>query len=285
MILLGKDFPPGVHSAETREKNYAIAHGPPRRDSALDVKDFSDFDLDEHALVKKKRPWGWFAAGLTVLFSLTFLLAFALPLSTSHKTLVSAHQELAKKASELDQAFVATKKKLDQTEAERRSLQEKVTKVDDDWKALATRLDVASATMQESLKSLLKAELANVEVTPDVLRLTLQSRTLFAPRGARTNASMGRLLCKVLGDVRSDKSWKTTVVLHFEASEKDGWEDAGEKAAALGKLLTDSCKLDAETLIVGARPSNDEELSQQTSIEIGPGELPRIPVEQAPLEN
>lgn len=240
------------------------------------VKNLADFDLDEQALVKKKRPWGWFVAGLIFLGSVTFALAYALPLNSSHTTLTAEHEKLAGKAADLDRAFVSTKKQLEETEKARRDLEKKVTDVQDARKELASRLQMSATTAQRALVSLEKAKLAELTASPEAILLTIKNRALFLPRSAKLNPSMGKVLCKALGDAAGDKSWLTRVVIHFPEGEKDGWKDVGEKAGALGDLLSSRCQIPGDRLVLGAQPTSRADANDQTTFEIGPTVLPRL---------
>jgi hypothetical protein len=280
MILAERDSNPEKNLRDWLEKElWYCPRGSGRAKVLAIVKDLSDLDLDEQALVKKKRPWGWFVAGLVFLLSVTFALAFTVPLSNSHEALTAEHEKLAKKASELDRAFINTKKQLDETEEKRRGLDKTITDVREARKELASRLEMSSKTVEGSLTSIMKAKLAEVTPSEEELTVTIKNKALFLPRSSKMNPSMGRLLCKVIADGASDKSWRTKIAIAFAADDKDAWEKAGEQAAALGTLLSDRCELASESFLVGVQPKAEAKDADSTTFCIGPDEVPRLPEE------
>lgn len=256
---------------------FRIALDAGKRKSETNVKDLSDLELDEHALIKKKRPWGWFMAGLVALGAITFGLGFALPLDRAHATLQGEHEALAKKAAELDQAFIATKTKLDSTEKERSELERLVTTVRDGRKELASRLQIVGATAERQLAPYVKAKLATVAVNPETLQISLKNRLVFMPRSAKVNPRLKKTLCTSVEGAAQEKGWRVTATISPEAGNDDPWEALGERSGTLAALLGDECKLSPEAFRtqIGLTSQGLEEDSTQLSI--GPLELPALP--------
>ncbi len=253
----------------------AEVHG----ESGSNVKDLADFDVDEQALIKKKRPWGWFAAGLVGVAALTFALGFALPLHRSHAKLKTEHETLAQKAAELDQALIKTKGTLKTTEKERSELDKTITTVQEARAKVSSRLEIASATAERQLKSLIKADLAEISQTTEAVEIALPNRIIFLPRRTRVNPRMRSTLCAAVKSLGQEKDWRLTVTVTLAEGEEDPWTQAGELAGSLTATLVDSCPIEPGRISAKVRQANDNSPST-TVLTLGPTQLPELPRKQ-----
>lgn len=216
------------------------------------MKNLADLDLDEQALIKKSRPWGWFAAGVAAIALLGFGLGYALPLQRAHALLAQEHEALAKKAQELDHALGKANSTLATTESARGGLQDKVTKVAEARKALKSSLDVAAATVERQIASLIKAKVVQVKAADEHIDLLVQPKKLFLPRSAKLNPGVTGSLCKMLAPLDSDKGLKLDITVPVVADEKEPWKTAGEQAAAIAQTISDKCSTAAGRFRAGA---------------------------------
>jgi hypothetical protein len=238
------------------------------------VKDLADLDLDEQALIKKSRPWGWFAAGVATIAFLGFALGYAVPLGRAHAVLVSEHETLAKKARELDQALSRASSSLAKTESERGGLEQKITKVADARQALKSNLEVAAATIERQVSSLTKAKVVQVQVGEEHLDVLIQQKALFIPNSAKVAPYLAKSLCKVLAPLGQDKALELEVTVPLLADEKEPWKTAGEQAAAIAQELSDQCQAPKERLRTGA--SADPGAQGRVSLRFAPKAAPAL---------
>lgn len=230
-------------------------------------------DLDEQALVKKPRPWGWFAAGLIGLGTVALALGYALPLKRAQELLASEHENLARKARELDQALGKTQSSLSKTEQERASLDQRVSAVQDARQALRTRIDVASATTENQLAALKKAKVMEIAAGPTGVDVTILKKALFLPASAKIAPRLAPTLCKAVAPLTTEKDWKVSVSVPIAADEKEPWLTASEQAAAVAAELAGRCNVDASRL--EARSYAGAETGS-LALHLGPAELPGL---------
>lgn len=243
------------------------------------MKDFSDLDVDEQALIKKKRPWGWFAAGLVAIVALTFATGFALPLHRSHATLKTEHEALAKKAAELDHALIKTKKKLGETEEQRSRLEKKIARVTEARAELSSRLDMAATTAERQLESLIEADIANVSKSSDSVEISLPNRVVFLPRSTRVSPSIIRSLCRAVESIGKERTWQLTAVVTLPQKAEDPWEKSGEQAGALATRLIESCELPSRRVSTSTREVPADGRTETTILTLGPAKAPQLPHE------
>jgi flagellar motor protein MotB len=216
------------------------------------VKNLADIDLDEQALIKKSRPWGWFAAGVATIGLLAFGLGYTLPLQRAHALLASEHEALAQKARELDQALGKAQSSLASTESARGGLQQKVTKVTEARQALKSTLEVAAATIERQVAGLVKAKVVQLTPAEEHLDVVIQQKKLFLPRSANLNPGLTSSLCKMLSPLDQDKGLRVEITVPVVAEEKEPWKMAGEQAAAIAQTISDKCSTPAGRLRTGA---------------------------------
>lgn len=238
------------------------------------MKNLADLDLDEQALIKKSRPWGWFAAGLATLVLLGFALGFAVPLQRAHAVLVSEHETLAKKARELDQALGKASASLAKTESERGGLEQKITRVADARQTLRTSLDAGAATIQRQVAALEKAKVVEVKVAEEHLDVFIQHKALFIPHTAKLAPYLAKSLCKVLAPLSQDKSLELEVTVPLIEGEKEPWKMAGEQAAAIAQELTEQCDAPKERLRTGV--SAEAASQARVSLRFAPKAAPTL---------
>src|SRR5688572_611808 len=237
-------FPLRIHSRVALVGKFA-------RECGL-VKNLADLDLDEQALIKKSRPWGWFAAGVATIVLLGFALGYAVPLRRAHTVLAAEHEALAQKARELDQALGKATSTLATTESERGGLQQKVTKVAEARKALKSTLEQAAATVERQVAGLVKGKVLQVQPAEEHLDVSIQAKKLFLPHSANLNPGLTSSLCKVLAPLEQDKGLRLEITVPVVPDEKEPWKLAGEQAAAIAQTMSDKCSTPAGRLRTGA---------------------------------
>lgn len=216
------------------------------------MKDLADLDLDERALIKTSRPWGWFAAGLVTICLLGFGLGYAVPLRRAHTLLAAEHEALAQKARELDHALGKATTTLSKTESERGGLQAKVSKVAEARQTLKSTIDVAAATVERQVGSLVKAKVVQVTPGEDRLDVLIQHKKLFLPRSANLNPGLTASLCKMLAPLEQDKTLKLEIAVPIDGEEKEPWKVASEQAAAIAQSLADKCSTPSDRMRASA---------------------------------
>jgi len=238
------------------------------------VKNLADLDLDERALLKKPRPWGWFAAGVATIGFLAFALGYAMPLRRAHTLLATEHEGLAQKARELDHALGKANATLATTESARGGLQQKVTKVTEARQALKATIDSAAATVERQVSGLVKAKVVQVKASDEHMDVLIQPKKLFLPRSANLNPGLTSSLCKMLAPLDQDKGLRLDVTVPVVAEEKEPWKMAGEQAAAIAQTISDKCSTPASRLRTGA--SADPSSGGQVTLRFAPTALPTL---------
>lgn len=238
------------------------------------MKNLADLDLDEQALIKKSRPWGWFAAGVATIGLLGFALGYAVPLSRAHTVLAAEHERLAQKARELDQALGKATSTLAQTESERGGLQQKVSKVTEARQALKSTLDAAAATIERQVSGLVKGKVVEVKAGEEHLDVLIQPKKLFLPRSSNLNPGLTSSLCKMLAPLDQDKGLELEITVPVVADEKEPWKMAGEQAAAIAQTISDKCSTPAGRLRTGA--SANASAGDRVSLRFAPTSAPAL---------
>jgi hypothetical protein len=259
-------FPLRIHSRVALVQGFA-------RQCCL-VKDLADLDLDEQALIKKSRPWGWFAAGLCLLAVLGLGLGYAFPLQRAHALLVSEHEALAQKARELDQALGKATSSLSKTESERGGLEDKIDRVKDARQSLKTSIEVAAATVEQQVPGLVKSKAVQVTPSDERLDVFIQKKTVFLPRTTKLNPGIASNLCKMLAPLGKDKGLKLDLVVPVASEEKEPWKTAGEEAASLAQEVCERCETAADR--VRAVASADPAMAGKVLFRFAPSAVPTL---------
>jgi hypothetical protein len=243
----------------------------------------SDFEPDEHALMKKPRPVGWFFAGLGALATLTLGFGYFMPLSGAHETLVAEHEKLAQKSRELDHALKESQKSLKETEAGRSDLRQFIDGAAQTAQGNAAVLRLASATAENELKPFISSKLVTMEVQPRGLVYTFADKVLFRGETAATSPQARIPLCKAVGGLTAQKTWVVRSTTRASKDDKKSWATAGERAGNLGGLLEASCKISPERILSAASGlDEDGGESGKTEIVVGPPLPPLTDFDKAP---
>lgn len=152
-------------------------------------------DLDEQALTRKKRPWGWFAAGILAAVLAGGVGGAYVPLYRAHRTLVGEYEPLAKKAQALSLAFSGLKERWDASEAERARLALEVSRgksLEEERKKAVDELH--SRTL--GLKAI--PQILSVEPGDQAVYAQLDPAKTFDP-GGRVSPALVRGLCQKTG--------------------------------------------------------------------------------------
>ncbi len=246
---------------------------------------FDMLDPDEQALVRKPRPIGWFAAGIIFIAAIGFVLGVYLPLSQAHDTLLSTHEVLAKKSSELDQALRKKSETLDDTETKRADLASFVDKARENEKSLATRVEQSSATASSQLSAYLKTKHVSLETTKEDVRVTIDQVILFRPGGTDVTPQAKRPLCGVAKAIGQEKEWLLTVKARAPLDDKKYWETASARAGSLAAELETKCGVSAAQLsAIAERPAEGSDLNSKIDFIVGPRIPLRLRIEDAPLQ-
>lgn len=238
------------------------------------MKDLADLDLDEQALIKKSRPWGWFAAGVATIGLLGFALGYTVPLQRAHALLVGQHEALAQKARELDHALGKATSSLTKTEGERGGLEQKITRLEDARQHLKTTLDAAAATIKQQVSAFEKAKIVQVQATGEQVDVTIQHKALFMPRSAKLAPQLAKALCKMLAPLSQDKALQLDITVPLLEGEKEPWKTASEQGAAIAQELCDRCDAPKERLRAGA--SADPAAQGRVTLRFAPKSAPTL---------
>lgn len=243
------------------------------------MNDPLDFDLDEQALTKKRRPWGWFAAGAVLIAAGSLLAGAYLPLHQAHEKLVAEHEKLAQKARELDHALQQSQEKFADTDAKRTRLRKAVDTLRGDEKSLNSRYEIAAATARDQLKSFIKGKHLSVDIQRNDLLFEFTDRILYRRGSTALSPRISGTLCKATESLGSQKDWTATVVAGAPSDEKDYWETASDKAANVASTLEKRCKIPAPRIFATARGPGDGDGKLNTELRIGPREKPTLKLE------
>jgi len=243
----------------------------------------SDFETDEHALVKRPRPIGWFFAGLGVVATLVITFAYYMPVSSAHGRLVGEYETLAQKSRELDNALKKSQKEFKATDAQRGSLR---TFVDQGAQAAETNLaalNLGKATAENELAAFVSAKLLTVEVDERGLVFSFKDAALFRGTTANLSPRARHPVCKAVSGLGAQKEWVVRPVTLAPSDDTKYWEIATERAGNLASLLEKSCKVAPDRILAtasGAGSKNSEE--GYTDLIVGPLLSPQVDFKKAP---
>jgi hypothetical protein len=208
-----------------------------------------------------------------------------MPLSSAHDRLLGEHEKLAKKSQELDHALKEKTSALASTEARRNDLARFVTDASDKEKGLRSKLEIGQATVENELKSFIKAKLVEPAITDEGLRVSFAEKVLFRPRSSSVLPQAKRSLCSVADLLKQNADFRIALSVPADPADSKYWETAGERAGGLADLLQDSCQIASDKIIASAvRPAEgDESKAGKVIALVGPAEVPRVKGSDAPL--
>lgn len=244
--------------------------------------DFASLDPDEQALVKKPRPIGWFFAILILVAALGFAGGVYLPLSQAHATLLTAHEQLAKKSSELDETLKGETESLKTCDTTRTALTGFVTGGAEKERALTNRISMNSATVENDLQPFIQAKLVTLEPTESEIRVTLAEKLVFRPGGGTVSPQAKRPVCGVAKAVAQEKDWVIRALIRGPSSDKKYWATVGERTGSLAEFLENRCGVDVAQIESVATKVADA-AKGEVRLVVGPREQPCLRGAQAPL--
>lgn len=246
---------------------------------------FEMLDADEHAFVRKPRPVGWFAAGVILIAALGFVLGVYLPLSQAHETLLSTHEELAKKSSDLDQALKKKSENLDDTESRRADLEAFVTSAREKEQSLENRVEQFSATVNDQLKIYFKSKLVTVTPSKEDVKITIDEKILFRPKSSTISPQAKRPVCGIAKSLAQEKDWTVRIRSRAPGDDKAYWETAGARASGLADLLENGCGVKGTQILATAEHlSAGATGEKEVEFVVGPREPLRLRGQDAPLK-
>ncbi len=205
-------------------------------------------DLELAAMGVKRRqarPWGWFVAALLAIGGVTFLLSFYVPLKTSYDALLAEHENVAKKARELDDALVATKGAFEATDLKRANLQKLADERAGAESAVGEKVTALAAAVEKALGPKRASDPTSLETKGGRVVVGLDRQRTLLPGGKVSPAAL-KPLCAVAGVAGKvdDGTLRVVVPVALQAKATD-WADASKGSAALLEALMQRCKLGA----------------------------------------
>lgn len=249
--------------------------------------DASFLDADEEALVRRPRPFGWFAAGILAIGAGVGAIGYYVPLASAHTKLASTHEELAKKTSELDHALKQDRARLASTENRRADLQKFLDAGSNAERVAAARVEAVRAIAYAQLEGFVKAKLLEITTEPQSLRLSFVEKSLFRPLSAVPTPGAKSILCKAASSIAAESDWDVTLIVRGSVEEKKYWETVADKGSALAKIFEEGCKLSLDKLTVHLRGPTESDSSLHggaIEIHLGPQQKKQFSPSEAPSE-
>jgi chemotaxis protein MotB len=153
---------------------------------------WEESDVDLLALqtgARQETRWGRVFVAILIIAMITFVAAYYVPMFRAHKALVTEFKELMAKYRAMDEKLAETRRLLDKESKEKHRLKAHQEERQAANKAAQAKLETQKATLGKQLSKEAGKGDAQVELSPDAVRVTLandlvfKSHTLTIPQG------------------------------------------------------------------------------------------------------
>ncbi len=224
-------------------------------------------DVDASPFKKRGGPSiGRIAIGGITLASLTFVLAYYMPLRDAHSALAKEHESLSSTHGGTSQQLEKTTQQLIEAQKDRDELASKLKQIEDSKQAKRERHEQLLSQVNEGLASLIKAKLAVVEETVDGVSIVVDNARLFRDDAVALNPSGRKIICSIGRAVAKLEAGKVLVESHSTESRlsdktllkdyKTVWAVTAERAASTAQLMQ-ACGVKGGRLAGVARAEHD----------------------------
>lgn len=235
-------------------------------------EDLADADLGPYTKSRGTR-WGRVFSGLLVIATLTFVVAYYLPLFRAHQKLAQQYRDLDARAQGLSDTVSKTQVELKTASAQRDQLQGEHDRLASAKKSDTEQLERMRGTLTTTLEKLLKKGSAAVVLSGGSLVVALDSALLFQPQKLELTPSGRTLLCDVVKStaaksvaVRDSLTEGGTVPPALAASYAGQWALSAARAAAVAQGVQDACAFPAAQLSATGSATRDPIAAQLASL-------------------
>jgi chemotaxis protein MotB len=199
--------------------------------------------------VPKRRGRGMrIAFGILAIASLTFVLAYYLPLHRSHAALNAEFAAVAKQSNERGTQLKQTLSALERVTEERDALKKTEGQKKNEDQQRKRQLEQFEWQVAPKLKSYLSKKAVRLERDTRELSISLRSTAFFTPDRTAPSPAGTKLLCSLTDttDMKNQARFEVRAV----ATDISEWDAATERAGAAALVLADSCGVTASAVRV-----------------------------------
>lgn len=233
-----------------------LAHGQRVGEACARLMGSTSLDLDELSLIKKRRPWGWFFAGLLLIGLAGFLLGFFVPLREAHHLLAGEHEKLGQKARELDDSLVTTRKALEAESEKVRAFERGEREVTRAKRLSLDQTEVLRDSITAGLKTLADKKILLVDASAEGARATLPADVVF-PRGAKAvSPGLTKSLCTLVKSAKEQSTLGLVVEVPLPAPHDASALTLGTaQLTSLAGVLSGTCRVPPERVRLSLVPA------------------------------
>lgn len=224
-------------------------------------------DVDASPFKKRGGPsFGRIAIGGITLASLTFVLAYYMPLRDAHSALAKEHENLSSTHGGTTQQLEKTTQQLLEAQKDRDELATKLKQIEETKAAQRERHEQLLSGVNEGLASLVQAKIVVVEQTVDGVSVVIDNARLFRDDAVALNPSGRKIVCSIARTVAKLEAGKVVVESHSTESRlsdktlakdyKTVWAVTAERAASTAQLMQ-ACGVKGSKLAGAARAEHD----------------------------
>lgn len=227
------------------------------------------FSSDVEGSPFKKRgapPLGRIALGGIALASLTFVLAYYMPLRDAHSALAKEHESLSSTHGGTTQQLEKTTQQLLEAQKDRDELASKLKQIEEAKAAQRERQEQLFSQVSENLASLVKAKVVVVEQTVNGVSIVIDNARLFRDDSVALHSSGRKVICSIGRNVSKLEGTKLVIESHSTQSRlsdktllkdyKTVWAVTAERAASAAHLMQ-ACGVKGNRLAGAGRAEHD----------------------------
>jgi flagellar motor protein MotB len=221
-------------------------------------------DLDTPDFAKPKRRFsvpGWLALVGVVIGAGAFF-GVTLPLQKAHKLLGSEYEKLAAQASAVNGDLETTKKKLDETEAERSKLAGLAADREKSGSDKKAQVDALEQKLSSALSPWASKKLLELEADGQSVTVHVPAQILFRPNTLSITPQGSKIVCLAGAAIKEAAAFSVAVIGHVSSEEvpaafvqdhANAWALSAAEAASVAQLSAGSCGIEPSRLTASGR--------------------------------
>ncbi len=213
--------------------------------------------IDEFVMRSAKRGRGWrIFSTLLLVGSVTFAVAYYLPLYRAHAALTGQFRHLSREATTQRGQLTQTLDTLKQVATERDQLSESSRKQQDASRTLATQLESLERELRTQLKKFIGPGKLDLQLQKDKIRFALASPALIANTGGSITEPGKSVICIIGAAAKSADLGVHVYAAAVQGAAKHGpeWQISALRAGNAAQHLVDKCGVESKQIELHVGP-------------------------------
>lgn len=200
-------------------------------------------------------PWARTLAGLMVVVTATFVLAYYLPLHRAHEALTERHREAAQKSKDAEAKVTQLSSELEAVKRKRDELEAAAARSEGQSKSASERVDSVKSALTDKLQKLVKKGDAAVGAEGTRVVAAIATKALLGGPKNDVTAGGKAILCDV-AKAAGNYPLAVGAVGGATTPKTDPWTATATQAAKLAQALEEKCQVSAKRLTAQGHAGN-----------------------------